>query len=185
MRKYGIINFSFNVIELCNREQLKYREVFWIKKLDTFFNGYNETIGGDIGGFCNQGENHSRHKLTTAEVINIRTRYNNLERKNKVYEDYKDKINETGFHKVWNGYTWKNIMPEVFNKTNIEYHKNDTGNSGIKNGRALLTEEDVKSIRLRRDSGEPIGNVYLDYSSKITKKYMYNVWNNYTWKYIT
>ena len=96
----------------------------------------------------------------------------------------KDKINKTGFHKIWYGYTWKNVMPEVFNKRNINYHTNNTSNNGEKNGRALLTEEEVKLIRLRRDNGELINTVYLDYSSKITKKYMYNVWNNYTWKYI-
>lgn len=46
-RKYGIKNFNFEIIEECNNEELNQREVYWIDYFDTFFNGYNQTLGGD------------------------------------------------------------------------------------------------------------------------------------------
>ena len=45
MNKYGIEHFHIHLIEETdNPEQ---REKYWIKKKDTFKNGYNATIGGD------------------------------------------------------------------------------------------------------------------------------------------
>lgn len=44
MRKYGLENFSFEVIEECDREMLSERELYWIKKYDSYNNGYNATL---------------------------------------------------------------------------------------------------------------------------------------------
>ena len=44
--KYGINNFSFRIIELCERNLLNEREIYWINYYDTYHNGYNETPGG-------------------------------------------------------------------------------------------------------------------------------------------
>ena len=46
MRKYGLENFSFEIIEECSREDLDSRERYWIKKFDSYYNGYNSTLGG-------------------------------------------------------------------------------------------------------------------------------------------
>ena len=47
IHKYGIENFSIEILEKCNIEDLHSREIFYIAKYDTFKNGYNLTIGGD------------------------------------------------------------------------------------------------------------------------------------------
>lgn len=47
IKKYGIDNFSIEVLEECNVEDLNSREIFYIAKYDTFHNGYNLTLGGD------------------------------------------------------------------------------------------------------------------------------------------
>lgn len=47
IRKYGIDNFKFEILELCDQSELNDREAFWIKKFDSYKNGYNETLGGD------------------------------------------------------------------------------------------------------------------------------------------
>lgn len=46
MNKYGIDNFSFEVIEQCPIEELDSKEQYWIAYYDSYKNGYNETIGG-------------------------------------------------------------------------------------------------------------------------------------------
>lgn len=46
-RKYGIENFIFEILEECKIEDLNEREIYWIAYYDTFFNGYNQTLGGD------------------------------------------------------------------------------------------------------------------------------------------
>ena len=45
MRKYGIENFSIELIEeTSNPEE---REIFWIENKNSYHNGYNATLGGD------------------------------------------------------------------------------------------------------------------------------------------
>lgn len=46
-RKYGIENFTFEVLEECSQEQLNEKEKYWINQYNTFYNGYNQTLGGD------------------------------------------------------------------------------------------------------------------------------------------
>ena len=50
MRKYGQENFSCELLEECNKEDLDAREIYWIDYYDTFNNGYNMTHGGQ--GSC-------------------------------------------------------------------------------------------------------------------------------------
>lgn len=49
MRKYGIDNFHFEIIELCpeNNTTLSDREKYWINFYNSYENGYNETRGGE------------------------------------------------------------------------------------------------------------------------------------------
>lgn len=47
MLKYGIDNFTFEVVELCSIDELNSKEQYWIKEYNSYLNGYNETIGGD------------------------------------------------------------------------------------------------------------------------------------------
>lgn len=45
--KYGIDNFTFEIIELCPISSLNDREKYWIHYYDSYNNGYNLTTGGD------------------------------------------------------------------------------------------------------------------------------------------
>lgn len=47
LKKYGWENFSIEKIEECSEEKLNERECYWIEYYDSYFNGYNETRGGD------------------------------------------------------------------------------------------------------------------------------------------
>ena len=50
-RKYGIENFSFEIIEKCKIEELNNKERYWIKYYNSFKEGYNQTLGGDSSGY--------------------------------------------------------------------------------------------------------------------------------------
>ena len=181
-RKYGLNNFTFEVIEECEKEDLPNKEIFWISFYNTYADGYNETPGGEV--ICVGGEKHPNHKLSEEDVRIIRNYYNNKARKSDIYSLYKDRIGESGFHKIWNGNTWKSIMPEVYTEENKEFHKHNTANNGSKNGRSRLTEEDVQAIRLRRKNGEKLLDVYQDYADKLTYGSFTNVWTYQNWKNI-
>ena len=43
---YGGKYFHFYIVELCDKELLNEREIYWIKHYNTFYDGYNETFGG-------------------------------------------------------------------------------------------------------------------------------------------
>lgn len=44
--RYGIENFKCETIEIIPNEQLDEREKYWIDYYDSYFNGYNSTLGG-------------------------------------------------------------------------------------------------------------------------------------------
>lgn len=44
--KYGANSFDFYILELCDKDSLDEREIYFISKFDTFKNGYNRTSGG-------------------------------------------------------------------------------------------------------------------------------------------
>ena len=47
MNKYGIENFSIELLEECNSKILSKREKYWIEFLGSYKYGYNATLGGD------------------------------------------------------------------------------------------------------------------------------------------
>ena len=62
--KYGIENFSFEIIEECKPEELNEKEIYWIKYYNTFNQGYNQTEGG-------QGAANLNIKLSNEDVNEI------------------------------------------------------------------------------------------------------------------
>lgn len=47
IRKYGEDNFYIELIEEIEIDKLNEREQYWIKKYDSYYNGYNSTLGGN------------------------------------------------------------------------------------------------------------------------------------------
>ena len=47
IRKYGKDNFVIEIIEQVDVEKLDDREKYWIEYYNSYYNGYNETLGGD------------------------------------------------------------------------------------------------------------------------------------------
>lgn len=140
MRKYGLENFTFDVLEqLTDKSQLNQRERYWINFYNTYFDGYNETFGGDgVSGF--EGESHPKHKLTEIDVIDIRKRWATCKESiSDIYEDYKNKVKPTGFKKIYTWQTWKSILPELFTKDRVDWHNEQAKKS------LLFTTRRIKS----------------------------------------
>ena len=67
IRKYGINNFDFQIIEYCDVNKADERERYWIKYYNSYENGYNQHFGGQ-----NQiGENNKQAKLSEKQVLEI------------------------------------------------------------------------------------------------------------------
>lgn len=184
-RKYGLENFSFEVIEEVSKDEIYDREKYWIKYFNSSICGYNETLGGECGslkGHC-AGENNGRAKMTKEDIVSIREDYARHISKKDCYEKFKDKISLGGFSKIWTGITWKDIMPEVYSKENKEWHKTKgKSNKGEENGSSLLKKEQVAEIRKLKKLGENKRDVYNLFSDIIAYSTFEQVWYNITYK---
>lgn len=47
IKKYGWEDFTFEILEECNKEELNEKERYWIAYYNSYKNGYNETPGGE------------------------------------------------------------------------------------------------------------------------------------------
>ena len=47
MKKYGVNNFFIELIEECDDNIINEREIYWINFYDSYYKGYNSTLGGD------------------------------------------------------------------------------------------------------------------------------------------
>lgn len=158
MKKYGRENFSFMILEECNFDKLKEREIYWIEKLKTYDTGYNATRGGDLyeGEIVLKGENHGMHKLTQKDVEQCRKWYQEGKESKKVWEEnYKNIITYSGFQRMWHGKTWKDIMPEVFENNPRPRQK--------------LSVEDIKQIKEYFEQGKTCAEVYHIFNEKISR----------------
>lgn len=126
IKKYGIENFDFQIIEECSPDELNDREKYWINFYDSYNNGYNRTIGGN----SLKGENHPRAILTEKEVWDIREQYGKGIKRSIVFAPYLEKgISERCLKKVWDCQTWVDVHSDVYTEENKLIHKKQTGHT--------------------------------------------------------
>ena len=163
MRKYGIDNFVFEVIEECEKEELDEREIYWIDFLETQNKekGYNLTSGGAANRTL-AGEAHSQAKVTQEEVNLIKSYLKN----NLTFSEIEEKINyKISKPMICNINTGKNWFDP--NET-YPLRTEKTDQSGENNPRAKLTKEKV--MLMRKEYSE------LKSPKDILKKYS-KLWN--------
>lgn len=161
IREYGLENFEIKILEECSEEELNDRESYWISKLDTFYDGYNNDFGGNLPCYTKEHHmtDHGKAKLTIGDVKMCRQAYKDGKRSREVYDKYfSNKIQWSGFLRMWHGRTWKTVMPEVFNNN--------------PNPAKKVTIEQIQDIRKRYDAGETCysmaNGVYKGVLSKTT-----------------
>ena len=166
IKKYGKIT-TIDVIEnyeTVDRKFLEERESYWIKYYHSNDRniGYNLTEGGDGSGLPNEQSPVS--VFTNDQVLDIRKRRFNGERKKDVYKDYSNFYFST-FESVWLGRGYPDIGKEYIipahTKTRQKY--SSLANRGLRNGRAKCSREEILEIRRRYDQGERVYEIEKDY----------------------
>lgn len=171
IKKYGVENFSFEVIEECSTEELDKKEIYWIN----FYNsidkekGYNLTLGG-LGGA------HSV-KLEEKEVEEIIFL---LKNSNLRIQEIADKFD------VSHGLIIKIKNGEVWNKTNLQYplRKDLDNNKGQYNGKSKFSNEEIKYIRKKKEEGFKPSQIHKEFKDRITIKGFYKIWYGERYKNI-
>ena len=136
----GVDCFDFEVLEECACEELDKKEQEYIQKYNSIEEGYNHQIGGYNNS---QGEGNGRAKVTIEDVQFIRQCYNEHKSQKDIYETYfQNKVSKAQFQKIWQGYSWSYVMPEVFTEENKEFYKGAQNKT-----KKLLTDEEVLNYR--------------------------------------
>lgn len=111
INKYGIEHFHITEIEECPLEILSEREIYWIEYYNTYYNGYNATLGGD-----------GRHYLDYEKIITTYKKFLNAKKTAEVLGI--DRQTVTKVLKATNSFTEREI------KNNSNYHRSTTKKIG-------------------------------------------------------
>lgn len=178
IRKYLGKVEKITILEECVPSELGENEKFWIAlfRSNEKDKGYNISPGGE--------HQRTRSVFTDVEVINIRRRKANGERKRDVYQDYKDRAFNT-FEKVWLGQNYydvgKKYLEQCKRKTRQEY--SSEANRGERNNKAKLTESDVRQIRQLYKQGLTVTEIQEQFNF-VTWETINRVCKKITWKHI-
>ena len=133
IRKYGLENFSFEILEECLVKELDEKERFYIEKFNSFEEGYNQNKGGLTGNHSKLSEENLKEiifLLQTTDLTNVQIgeRFN---------------VSENTVCGINTGYFWKNdsLRYPIREKVKIEKSSKKISNIPDKNELfALLTE---------------------------------------------
>lgn len=167
-KKYGINSFSFEIIEEVKEELLDEREKYYIKKFNTYKQGYNATLGGE-GGVT--------HTLPKEEIEKILTLW-----KQKCTISQISKITGHSFSAIQNHIKKTGITNEQYKKQ-IKLNKN----KALKNIKLRERQNSKKEKKFTKEQEriifEDFNNFYsCTYISKKIKcsyKKLYNFLKNF------
>lgn len=156
MQTLGASNFFCEILEECPIELLNEKEIYYIKKYDSYYHGYNMTLGGE----SNHYETNPRSILTLEQVQEIRLMYNAHIPFRDAYKKYCGIISKSGFKKVWSYQTWRGILPEVYSDANKKWHEtyaksciNGNTHIGKNNTLRACSQKEIDKMRKLRSEG--------------------------------
>ena len=171
MRKYSITINQFSIIEdnIFTQEEADLKEIYYIEKYNSFYDGYNSTLGGKLGCIVSSGENHPKAVLDNDELYELRRlRSTKIYTCGQLYNKYNNIISYSGFEKLWNYESRPEIAPE-FNTNELSdfYKKDRRTRAGENHSNSKLTDDQVISIRNRYYiNGETTKEIYNDYKDQ-------------------
>lgn len=146
IRKYGLENFTFEVIEEVETvEQANEREIYWIKEKQSHVSkgGYNITFGGDgcARGAIPYEELLEKGKLFTKdEIIDIQQRLINGEKYDDIIKFYSPRLTRTFLSNLNQGVNYKDPNLKYPLKTNFS-------------GEGRFSKEEIAQIKEEIKSG--------------------------------
>ena len=167
LRKYGLDNFVYCVIEEnVLVDNLDMREIYWIEEFDSFYSGYNLTLGGDGSkGFImpdgqkkkisqsNKGKtpwNKGKHGIFSEES---RKRISNKFKGKPLSEEHKKKISEANKGKTFSIEARKKMSES--RKGNIPHNIRKVSQYDL-NGNYIKTYNSIKEAKYNSKCGNII-----------------------------
>lgn len=182
MRKYGIENFSIEIVcETDSYEELGKLERYYIKEYNSRVpNGYNISSGGEH----NQLDANPRAKLKENDIYDIREIYNSLTMScSQCYQIYRNLISYSAFEKIWEGYTWTSVHMDVYTDQNIKFHKEKWKiNRGQKNGNGI-SDQNILKARLYYET-HSFPQTYEKYGDQYSSKDSFRQALNYGYSHM-
>lgn len=159
--KYGVENFEWEVVVECSIQDIDDYEIRWID----FYKGRGNCYNIDGGGQRTHGSYNGNAKLTEQDVKDIRLAYASMSSTRQIeYQKYKTKISFGTFASIWDGRTWKHVMPEVYTDHTRNFYAKEATN-GSRSPLACFSNEEVLTLR-RRYVEEAASVIYLDYQDR-------------------
>lgn len=160
LRKYGYNNFEFSILELCSTEELNDREKHFIEFYNSFKNGYNSSIGGDVVA-SGYGEDHHQAVLTEEEILIIKKELlSTTKTQYELAEIFR--ITQSEISMINNGLRWAHVG-------DFSYPIRSQGlmRVGEKNSASILSDEEVLKIRMsyKDKTGKAI---YEEYKTRLS-----------------
>ena len=178
INKYGHIK-EIEILEfVSDMSNLSKKEIFWIDYYQSNHRelGYNLTEGGKTSS--------ARSKFSDKEILDIRKRKFNGERKVDVYKIYSN-FNFSTFENIWLWRTKKDVGYKDYYEPSLSRKEaSKQANTGEKNGRAKLTNEDVFFIRELYSEGFKGREIHQTFYPHISRSSIYGVINKKTFKNI-
>lgn len=175
IKKHGIVNFDFQIIEECSIDELNQKESYWIEYYQSKIPyGYN--VKDSTGAV--RGESNGQSKLKDEDIFFIRTCY-----REKIYktsaelwkENYKH-LNQGTIESVFFGKSWTHLMMDVYTEDLKNYYKEQylktaiggRHRKGENNPMSILSEKDVINMRVlyQTKSRQEIFEKYPNYSHR-------------------
>lgn len=181
IRKYGIDNFIFEILEECSKELLDEKERYWISyyNSNTKENGYNETAGGQKT-FALSGEKHSQAKLTWEQVHQIKEL---LRTTDLSLTEIGAKFNITNgiIHNINHGKNWKEENEDYPIRLNPIKSL-----QGSRSKQSKLDETKVQEMRQEYSNGVALSTLENKYSEmfKVSKRTVRAAVTGESWKHL-
>jgi group I intron endonuclease len=189
MRKYGVENFSFEIIQIIeDQDELNEAEVNWILEYNSHKDGYNEPDIEKVVSFDKVSEDNYCSKFTEAQIIDIRTRWAaRRETTAEIYQTYKDEFSRISVQNIYLYKARPHILPELNTSENREWHGKRLRGLFEKReecAQVFLTETDVVNIRIAKFLGKTRKDILAQYSdispSAIDRVLYYKSWQHIT-----
>lgn len=191
--------FVFEILELCDPEELNDKEKFWIEYFDSMNHGYNQSKGGvsTLGRVCTEETRQKISEANKGRVVSaeiIRKRVETLQRRLANDPDFAKQHHEKLSERLRGKPSWNKGKPcpesqkrLVSEKLKGRYISDEHREklralySGEKSITAKLKEKDVVMIRYRFLCGERQCEILKDYTS-VTPQTLYDICRGRRWK---